>query len=229
MIGLQVATLDPSAPRPFGYGDAITWPLQTAGWFARVVLMSLIALIPFVGTMAIAGWVLTAADNLHNGSATVPPAGFYLRRGARLFFVSYVWWLVVAILVYGSFFGFFFVFANPASGAAFALFFTFGWFAFVFGFALVSHLAFLFIVPGAVEADARGALRGLNPYHAITDVFRYPKDSLLAGLLAYLAWIVASLGTALCYIGILLTFGYGALVFAGALYVYERNTEIGAA
>src|SRR5919197_4724750 len=41
MIGLQVATLDPSAPRPFGYGDAITWPLQTAGWFARVVLMSL--------------------------------------------------------------------------------------------------------------------------------------------------------------------------------------------
>jgi len=226
-----VATLDPSAPRPFGYGDAITWPFHTSDWFGRVVLMSLIALIPFVGSMAIAGWVLTAADNLHNGSATVPPAGFYLRRGARLFFVAYVWGLLAAVLVYGSFFGFFFVFANPnaAGGAPFALLLSFGWFAFVFGFALATHLAFLFIVPGAVEADARGALRGLNPVHAIADVFRHPKDSLLAALIAYLAWIVASLGSAFCYIGILLTFGYGALVFAGALYVYERNTEISAA
>ncbi len=192
--------------------------------------MSLIALIPFAGSMALAGWVLTAADNLHSGSATVPPAGFYLRRGARLFFVGYVWGIVATVLVYGSLFGFFFAFANPgaANGAAVALLFSIGWFATVFGFALVTHLAFLFIVPTAVEADARGALRGLNPVHAIKDVFRHPKDSLLAGLLAYLAWIVASLGTALCYIGILLTLGYGALVFAGTLYVYERNTQIGA-
>ncbi len=226
-----MATLDPSAPRPFGYGDAITWPFHTGDWFGRVVLMSLIALIPFVGTMALTGWVLTAADNLHSGSALVPPAGFYLRRGARLFFVAYVYGLAATILVYGSFFGFFFVFTNPQAigGAAFAFLFTVGWFAFVFGFALVTHLAFLFIVPGAVEADARGALRGLNPVHAIAAVFRHPKDSLLAGLITYLGWIVASLGGALCYIGILLTFGYGALIFAGALYVYERNTKVGAA
>jgi len=47
--------------------------------------MSLIALIPFVGSMALAGWVLTAADGMHEGVAAVPPAGFYLRRGARLY------------------------------------------------------------------------------------------------------------------------------------------------
>jgi len=41
--------------------------------------------------------------------------------------------------------------------------------------------------------------------------------------------IVASLGASLCYVGIILTLGYGALIFAGALYVYERNTKISAA
>lgn len=189
--------------------------------------MSLIALIPFVGGMALAGWVLTAADNLHSGSAVVPPAGFYLRRGARLFFVAYIWGLIAAVLIYGSLFGFLFlmIHSQATEGGFFGLFFLV-WFAFVFGFGLVTHLAFLFIVPGAVEADARGAIRGLNPLHAIADVFRQPKDSLLAGLITYLGWIVASLGGALCYVGILLTLGYGALIFAGALYVYERNTKI---
>ena len=191
--------------------------------------MSLIALIPFVGGMALAGWALTAADNLHSGSAIVPPAGFYLRRGARLFFVAYIWGLVASILVYGSFFGFFFLFAHPQvlHGAFFGFFFL-GWFAVVFGFGLVTHLALLFIVPGAVEADARGAIRGLNPLHAFADVFRHPKDSFLAALITYLGWIVASLGASLCYVGIILTLGYGALIFAGALYVYERNTKISA-
>lgn len=222
-----MAALDTNAPRPFGYGDAITWGFRTGDWFGHVVLMSLIALIPFVGGMALAGWVLTAADSLHSGSAVVPPAGFYLRRGARLFFVAYIWGLIAAVLIYGSLFGFLFlmIHSQATEGGFFGLFFLV-WFAFVFGFGLVTHLAFLFIVPGAVEADARGAIRGLNPLHAIADVFRQPKDSLLAGLITYLGWIVASLGGALCYVGILLTLGYGALIFAGALYVYERNTKI---
>jgi hypothetical protein len=222
-----LAALDTSAQRPFGYGDAITWGFRSGDWFGHVVLMSLIALIPFVGGMALAGWVLTAADNLHSGSAVVPPAGFYLRRGARLFFVAYIWGLIAAVLIYGSLFGFLFlmIHSQATEGGFFGLFFLV-WFAFVFGFGLVTHLAFLFIVPGAVEADARGAIRGLNPMHAIADVFRQPKDSLLAGLITYLGWIVASLGGALCYVGILLTLGYGALIFAGALYVYERNTKI---
>ena len=99
----------------------------------------------------------------------------------------------------------------------------------VFGIAIVTHLAFLFFVPGAVEADARGAIRGLNPIHAIADVFKHPKDSILAALITYLGWIIAGLGASLCYVGMILTLGYGALVFAGALYVYERNTTVGPA
>jgi hypothetical protein len=230
MIADRLSALDTTAPRPFGYGDAITWGFRSGEWFGQVVLMSLIALIPFVGSMALAGWALTAADNLHNGSAIVPPAGFYLRRGARLFVVAYVWGLVAAILVYGSFGGAFFLMIHPQvlQGAFFGLFFL-TWFALVFGIGIVVHLAFLFIVPGAAEADARGAINGINPVHAITDVFRHPKESFLAALITYLAWIVASLGASLCYIGILLSLGYGALIFAGALYVYERNTQIGEA
>jgi Protein of unknown function (DUF4013) len=222
-----LATRDTTTPRTFGYGDAITWAFRSNDWLGQVVVMSLIALIPFVGAMALAGWALTAADNLHGGSDVVPPAGFYLRRGARVFFVAFVWGLAASVLIYGSFFAMFFLFANPQilRGALFGAF-VLVWFAVVFGFTLVTHLAFVFIVPGAIEADSRGAIRGLNPVHAVTDVVRHPKDSILAGLITYLGWIVASLGASLCYIGILLTLGYGALIFAGALYVYERNTKI---
>src|SRR5436305_3656415 len=95
---------------PVGYGDCITWPFRSAEWIGQVVLMSLIALIPFVGAMALAGWVLTAVDSLHAGVATVPPAGFYLRRGARLYFVAFVWGLIAAVIIYGGMFGFFAVF-----------------------------------------------------------------------------------------------------------------------
>ena len=192
--------------------------------------MSLIALIPFVGSMALAGWVFTATDGMHEGVATVPPAGFYLRRGARLYFVAFVWGLVIATLLYGAMFAFLAAFFQPNLGVGPMFFLAFGgWFAFVLLLGVGAHVAFLFIVPGAVEADERGAIRGLNPIPAIADVFRHPKESLLAALITYLAWIIAGLGASLCYVGVLVTLGYGAMVFAGVLYVYERNTQVSAA
>ena len=213
-----------------GYGDCMMWPFRSAQWLGQVVLQSLIAIIPFVGSMALAGWVLTAADNLHQGLAVVPPAGFYLRRGARLYFVAFVWGVLAAALIYGALFGFLALLFQPQAFGQGGFFIAFGgWFAFIFVFGLATHLAFLFVVPAAVEADARGAIRGLNLWHAIADVFKYPKESLFAGLVTYVAWIIAGVGGSLCYIGLILTLGYGALVFAGALYVYERNTAIGSA
>lgn len=210
-----------------GYGDCIMWPFRSAQWLGQVVLQSLIAIIPFVGSMALAGWILTAADNLHQGLPVVPPAGFYLRRGARLYFVAFVWGVVSVGLIYGTLFSFLALFFHPQAVAPAGFFVLFGgWFAFILGFGVATHLAFLFIVPAAVEADARGAVRGLNLFHAIADVFRNPKESLFAGLVTYVAWIIAGVGASLCYVGLILTLGYGALVFAGALYVYERNTAI---
>jgi hypothetical protein len=214
---------------PAGYGDCITWPFRSSEWLGRVVLQSLIALIPFAGGMALAGWVLTATDHMHEGVATVPPAGFYLRRGARLYAVAFTWGLLVAAVVYGGMFAFFALFFKAGSGA-FPFFIAFGgWFAFILLFGVATHVAFVFIVPGAVEADARGPIRGLNPIPSVADVLRHPKDSLLAALITYLAWIIAGLGASLCYVGLLFTLGYGAMVFAAVIYLYERNTTVGAA
>lgn len=215
---------------PAGYGDCITWPFRSSEWLGNVVLQSLIGLIPFVGGMALAGWVLTAADGMHEGVATVPRAGFYLRRGARLYAVGFVWGLIVAAVVYGGMFGFFALLFKPGTFGGSTFFFAFGsWFAFILFFGIATHVAFVFIVPGAVEADARGPIRGLNPVPAISDVFRHPKDSLLAALITYLAWIIASLGASVFYVGFLFTLGYGAMIFAAVLYLYERNTKAGAA
>ncbi len=217
----------PSTASAFGYGDCVMWPFRSAQWLGQVALMSLIALIPFVGGMALVGWVLTAADRLHEGNAVVPPAGFYLRRGARVYFVAFVWGFIAAVLLYSIMFGFMAAFFQPRILGPSGFFLAFGgWFAFVLSFGVVTHFAFFFIVPGAIQADARGALRGLNPIHAIADVFHHPKESLFAALITYVGWIIAGLGASLCYVGIILTLGYGALVFAGALYVYERNTTV---
>ena len=217
----------PAAPtNVHGYGDCITWPFRSSQWIGHVVLMSLIALIPFVGSMALAGWVLTAADGMHEGVATVPPAGFYLRRGARLYFVAFVWGLVVVTVIYGAMFAFLALFFQPTLTAGPTALLVFGgWLGFILLLGVATHIAFLFIVPAAVEADERGAIRGLNPVPAIAGVFRHPKDALLAALITYLAWIIAGLGVSICYVGVLLTLGYGAMVFAGVLYVYERNTK----
>lgn len=214
---------------PAGYGDCITWPFRSPEWLGHVVLQSLIGLIPFAGGMALAGWVLTATDRMHEGVAAVPPAGFYLRRGARVYAVAFTWGLGAAAIVYGGMFAFFALFFRAGTGG-FPFFLAFGgWFAFILFAGVATHVAFVFIVPGAVEADARGPIRGLNPIPAVADVFRHPKDSLLAALITYLAWIIASLGASVCYVGILLTLGYGAMVFAAVLYLYERNTAVRAA
>lgn len=225
---LQTAATAPLLP-PTGYGDCITWPFRSSEWLGHVVLQSLIALIPFVGGMALAGWVLAAADAMHAGVATVPRAGFHLRRGARLYAVAFTWGLIITVIVYGGMFAFFALFFRAGSGGFPFLFAFGGWFAFILLFGVATHVAFVFIVPGAVEADARGPIRGLNPIPAVTDVFRHPKDSLLAALITYVAWIIAGLGASLCYVGILFTLGYGAMIFAAVLYVYERNTSVGAA
>jgi hypothetical protein len=206
------------------------WPFRSAQWLGQVVLMGLIALIPFVGAMAVAGWALTAADFLHKGSAAVPPAGFYLRRGARLYLVGFTWGLIALTLLYTVLFGFLAALSQPRFlGAPSFLFLFGGWFVFIFGLGIAAHVAFFFIVPAAIEADSRGALHGLNPVHAIAAAIRHPKESLFAALVTYVGWIIASLGASLCYVGIIVTLGYGALVFAGALYVYERNTSISTA
>src|ERR1700682_3915850 len=81
------------------------WPFRDPHWPARLGLMGLLwfALsltvvgIPLAG-IALAGWMLTAADNLRAGRLELPPPGLYLRRGYRLFLVQVAYLLALAVV-----------------------------------------------------------------------------------------------------------------------------------
>ena len=63
-------------------------------WFA---LSLTVVGIPLAG-IALAGWMLTAADNLRAGRDELPPPGLYLRRGYRLFIVQLAYLLALVAL-----------------------------------------------------------------------------------------------------------------------------------
>src|SRR5258708_37791262 len=73
-------------------GDAFGWPFQDPGWFGKMIVQGLITIIPIVGWIATAGWLIMTIDNYRAGRRELPPAGFQLPRGAGVFFVfpSYI-------------------------------------------------------------------------------------------------------------------------------------------
>src|SRR6202171_3303867 len=86
-------------------GDMLAWPFRDPRWPARLGLMGLLWFvlsltligIPLAG-IALAGWMLTAADNLRAGRLELPPPGFYVRRGYRLFLVQLAYLLALVAL-----------------------------------------------------------------------------------------------------------------------------------
>src|SRR5207247_10280199 len=66
-------------------GDGFAWPFQDPQWFSKIVVQGLIAIIPIVGWIALAGWLVMTIDNYRTGRRELPPAGFHLERGVVLF------------------------------------------------------------------------------------------------------------------------------------------------
>src|SRR3979490_1859972 len=83
----------------------LAWPFRDARWPARPGLMGLLWLalsltvvgIPLAG-IALAGWMLTAADNLRAGRLELPPPGLYPRRGDARFLAPVAYLLALAVV-----------------------------------------------------------------------------------------------------------------------------------
>lgn len=214
------------------WGDTIAWPTRDPGWIGKVVLMSLITIIPIVGQMAMFGWMLAALDNLRAGREELPPAGFgYIGRGVNLF-VVYLIYVLVLVVVLGVFFGLAAGIAaaagssnNGAVGGVAALFFLLGYLV-----LFVGLLALYFLLPGIILLTDRGGIGGgLNIVRVIELAQRHATVTLLAGLMTILAYVIGSLGSFLCFVGVFLTMAYGYAMMAGIVRVYEQLTGFGPA
>lgn len=232
MAELTAGSGQPAAPT---VGDAFGWAARDPEWITKVLLMGLIGLIPIVGALQHAGWLLTMLDNLRAGRNEVPPAGFrYATRGVWLWLAG----LIYVVVLFAIFYGIIFVFAvgmaatsqsgshgsgsspNPIAFAFVPLFFI--WFA-VIG---ILSLALWIFVPAIIEfTDRRGLSGAFDIPGLVRAVTADPQHNLAAAGLAFVAYIIAGVGTYLCYVGVIFTAPYALTVLAGILRWYEVSVK----
>src|SRR5581483_5292701 len=180
------------------WGETIGWPTRDPGWIGKVVLMSLITIIPIVGQMALFGWMLAALDNLRAGRQELPPAGFsFSGRGVNLF-VVYLVSVLALVGVLGVLFAIAIVVAsawsNNGSGAAGGVAILFFLLAYLVMF--VGILALYFLLPSIILLTDRGGIGGgLNLGQVIGLAQQHASTTLLAGLMTVLAYILGSVGS----------------------------------
>jgi Protein of unknown function (DUF4013) len=202
----------------------LAWPLRDPRWPARLALMGLLWFvlslsvvgIPVAG-IALAGWMLTAADNLRAGRPELPPAGLYMRRGYRLFLVQLAYLsalaVVAAIPVIGG------VRLGGIGGGLLAVFgqslLALGSTALVAATPALVHLTESGGVRAALRVDRLAALLAANP-----------RRSVGSGLMSLLCLdIISPIGLLACGIGLAVTTTYGYAVLAAAVVAFDRKAR----
>jgi hypothetical protein len=224
-------------PDEANLGDAFGWASRDPDWISKLLLMGLIGLIPIVGALQLAGWMLVALDNLRAGRHEVPPAAFrYASRGVWLFLAGVIYAIIFTVVFYGGFFAIFLGLIPAGSASAghttgsanqpplilFPL--MFGWVGF-FGLGL---LGMFLLVPLIIEFTDRQGLTGAFNFGGFIRAIRdNPKETLAAGGLALMTYFISGTGTYLCYVGIIFTMPYSLTVLAGVLRWYETRVRRG--
>ena len=191
-------------------GDSFASPFQDPRWFGKIVLQGLITIIPIIGWIASAGWMMLTIDNYRAGRRELPPAGFHLRRGAGIFFVYLIYSIVFAIpgaLLSGSMGG-----GGQGSGASLGNLINF-----------VLRLFLAFLAPAIILHVYRSGFGGGFDLGGIWQMATSnTTNTLVAGLVIFVAGIIGGLGAILCLIGLIFTIPYSLAITAGAVTWYEQ-------
>ena len=192
-------------------GDSFAWPFQDPAWFSKMVVQGLIFIIPIVGWIALAGWLVLTIDNYRAGRRELPPAGFHLERGIALFVVLLAYGIVIAIPITVLYT----VGGAGHNGAVSAL-------AGLINLALT--LLFAFIAPSLILHTYRGGFNGGFDVNAVWETATAnTSNTVIAGLLVYVARLVGGIGFLLCCVGALFTIPYSTAITAGIVTWYEST------
>ena len=197
-------------------GQAFGFPFRDPGWVGKIAVQGLILIIPIVGLIATAGWMLLTFDNLRAGRQELAPAGFHLSRGIGLFGAWIIYAIVLSIpgdVLSGIGSG---MNANQDfSGTPFTALGS------LLNFA--AQLLLYFLLPSIIVMTYhRGFSGGLD----VQGVWRLAtgnmNNSVIAGLMMFVAGIVAALGILACCVGVFFTGAYAAAVMVGVTSWFER-------
>jgi hypothetical protein len=196
-----------------GLGDSFAWPFQDRGWLGKMLLQGLIAVIPIVGWIALAGWMMLAIDNFRAGRRELPPAGFHLSRGVGIFFVYVIYTIVFGIpggilTSLGN--------SNDAAGLV-----SLGNLV-----NLVLRLVLAFLAPAIILSTYRDGFGGGFEIGRIWQTAtENATNSVLAGLVIFVAGIIGGLGFIVCLVGALFTIPYSTAITAGAVTWFEQQVS----
>lgn len=197
-------------------GEAFGFPFRDPGWVGKIVVQGLILIIPIVGLIATAGWMLMTFDNLRAGRQELAPAGFHLRRGVGLFGAWLIYTVVLSIpgdVLNGIGTG---MNANHSfSGSAFTGLGSL--------LSLAAQLLLYFLLPSIIVMTYHhGFSGGLDVQGVWRLATSNMNNSVMAGLMLFVAGIVAALGIVACCVGVFFTGAYAAAVMIGVTSWFER-------
>jgi hypothetical protein len=230
MAQLSGATAQPSPP---SVGEAFSWAFKDPEWVSKVLLMGLIGIIPIVGALQLAGWLLAMLDNLRAGRNEIPSAGFrYATRGVWLWLAGLIYGIGLFLILWGSVIIFVAAVglvsqagqrgdsANPLALLLIPFFLV--W----FGVTLLVSLALWIFVPAVILFTDRRGLSGAFDIPGIIRAVRLdPPTNLAAAGLTLLVYFISGLGAYLCWIGVIFTSPYALTVLAGVLRWYELSVK----
>jgi Protein of unknown function (DUF4013) len=210
--------------------DAFIWPARDPAWLTKLLIISLILLIPIVGLINGLGWMLASMDRLRAGEERLAPANLrHIRRGIRLFVVQLVYALVVAAIaaiVYLPGLLLAVSQGHQTNANALVILLSIMLNLIAFGVATLGSLLLTFITPAMVLAtDAGGIAGGLRFREVLRRSRANLNNTLIAGLMLIAASFVSSLGAILCVVGVVLTATYALAMQAWVFRSFELGSK----
>jgi hypothetical protein len=212
-----------------GVGDAFSFQFRDPGWVGKIVVQALILIIPIVGLIALAGWMLITFDNLRAGRQELAPAGFHLSRGIGLFGVWFLYSLVLGlpglVLSWGSTMS---SFSNLSSSSYASHPYAFNTINAPGSFlSLVGNLLLDFLLPSLIVMTYHyGFSGGMDVARVWRLATSNVTNSIIGGLLFFVAGIIGGIGFLACCIGVFFTAAYSASVMVGVASWFERAQAV---
>ena len=211
-------------------GDAFVWPFRDPEWTQKVVIIGLISLIPIVGGINAAGWMMATIRRLRAGEERLPSGNFdYLWPGFQLFIVLLVYYLAVFVVA-GVFFWPALLLVstqNNPHGSGWLVLVGIALLLMAFGLTLIGSLAIYCVIPAITLGVLDGGIGGGFAVPTILQrTTRRPTNTLLAGLMLLAAGFIGGLGFYVFYVGLVITYPYSLAMEAWIIRSFEEALSV---